>query len=333
VEEGWDIEELLAEARTRVFDASLVAGIEEPPEFRGLTFPELVVRGRIRAAHVPQENSVRQRCLARARLVLGGDAPEEQVDELARGIHAGIVLGNALAYRPEECSRAPIEGPGLEFLRDPAHAAIVAFAHTTTSAVGFYALAGAVERLIFVPNERVAGLAPPVRMRQFWCEELGVRYLMGDETCMDVMQALLARGEICALAADQPGETEGTLFGLRLRTRAGAAVLSKRTGRPVVVVTSWFDDERFGLRVSRPLYAAEFESPTAHHQAILARIEEQLGDVSRFLGDLELTLSRPGGADTPAGPPASEGGGDLRVARSAGPSTPAAAPAAPARRS
>jgi lauroyl/myristoyl acyltransferase len=288
-----DIEELVELARSRAFTASLVRGIEEPADFRGLTFPEIVVQARIRAAHVPPENVVRQRCLARARLVLGSDAPDEQIEELTRRTHAGIVVGNALAYRPEECSRAPIEGEGLELLRDPDRAAIISFAHTTTSAVGFYALPRALGRLVFVPNERTPGQAPPIRMRQYWCEEFGVRYLMGDETCMDVMQALLDRREICGLAADQPGETEATFFGFPVATKAGAAVLARRTGNPVVIVTSWFDDERFGLRVSPPLYADEFESPDAHHQAILTTIETQLGgDVSRFIGDLELTLSR-----------------------------------------
>ena len=39
-------------------------------------------------------------------------------------------------------------------LRDRSQGVLLAFAHTTTSPIGFYALPRALDRRIFVPNER-----------------------------------------------------------------------------------------------------------------------------------------------------------------------------------
>lgn len=283
-----NIEELVEAARTRAFDASLVAGIEEPERSRGMTFQELLEAASMVARFAKEDNATRQQSLARARLMLGPDASEEEVDEVARKNHAGGLVGWALAYRPEECSQAPVEGEGLELLRDPSRGAIVAFAHTITSSIGFYALPRAIGRLIFVPNERTPAQAPSIRMRQFWCEEFGLRYVMGDETCMQVMRTLLERDELCSLAIDQPGKTEATFFGRRVLTQAGAAVLAQRTGRPVVVGATWNDDEAYGVRLSAPLHAKDFASPTNLHQEMLTTAERLIGDVSRFDGDLEL---------------------------------------------
>jgi lauroyl/myristoyl acyltransferase len=102
-----------------------------------------------------------------------------------------------------------------------------------------------------------------------------------------VLRALLDSGEACALAADQPGEMDATFFGVHVQTRSGAAALARRAGAPLVVFTTWHDDERFGVHVSRPLQVEDFGSTRALHQAVLSEVENQLdGDISRFLGEL-----------------------------------------------
>jgi lauroyl/myristoyl acyltransferase len=289
VSEEQGIEELVERARSRAFGPSMVAGIEEPPDFRGLTFAELVDLARRRAAGSTPENPVRQQSLRRARRLLGPEASEEQVDALAQKTHASVVLGQALSFRPEECARAPVAGEGVELLRRAGSPAILTFVHTTTSPIGFYALPRAAGRLIFVPNTRQPGQAPRTRMRQFWCEEHGSRYV-DSGPLFEVLLALLAAGEVCALAADQPGDTDVTFFGYRAKTKIGGPVLAERSGAPVIVTTSWNDHEQFGIRLSRPLYAADFESPAAMQQEILHEVERQLnGDIARFVGDLELS--------------------------------------------
>jgi lauroyl/myristoyl acyltransferase len=288
-EPGPSIDDLVERAATRAFDASIIEGLEEPPHLRGLSFAELVELARVRADAATPDNPLRRRAVSRATRVLGPGASNEQVDDLARRTHAAMFLSEALAYRPEELSHAPLEGEGVELLRDRSRGTLLAFAHTTTSPIGFYALPRGLDRLIFVPNERVPAQAAPLRIRQFWCEEYGIRYVPGDKVCIEVLEVLLGRGEVCALAVDQPGDTEATFFGARVKTKAGAAVLARRTGVPVVVVTSWNDDERFGVTVSRPFQAADFESVTAMHQALLTQVETQLGDIVRFVGELQMT--------------------------------------------
>jgi lauroyl/myristoyl acyltransferase len=289
VSEKATLEELVQAARSRAFDASLIEGIEEPTFLRGLTFPQIVELARARAAAATDDNTLRRACLARARLVLGPEAPEETVDELARRTHFELLVSEDLNFRTAECREAPVEGEGVELLHDRNRAVIIAFGHTTAYASGFCALTRTIDRTFFVPNLAAPAAAAPLRLRQFWGEEYGLRYITNPDRRMDVLLALLERGEACAFAVDQPGSTKATFFGVPVRTKAGAAFLACRTGHPVVVLTTWHDDESFGVRLSRPLHARDFESPHALHGAILSVIERELdGDVSRFLGELQL---------------------------------------------
>lgn len=287
------VEELVEAARARVFDASIVAGIEERPQLRGLTFPELVETSRAVASRAGPDNPLLQRCLGRVRLVLGPHAADEDVDRLARRAHAEVFLTNALAFRPHECKKAPLEGPGAALLREPGRPVIVAFAHTTAFPAAFYALAPAMGRTVFVPNSHAPSAAPPLRLRQFWGEEFGTRYLTIADRRMEVVRALLEQGGAVAFGLDQPGSTKGTFFGVPVLTNAIAAYVGSRRGHPIVVVTTWHDEERFGVRASAPLDAAEHASARSLHRALLATVEDALeGDFSRFIGELQLAPDR-----------------------------------------
>jgi lauroyl/myristoyl acyltransferase len=287
------LEALIAYVRGRVFDPSILEGIEEPLHLRGLTFPELVELSRARAAAAKPDNPVLARSLERARVVLPPDASPEQIDELARRSHAEIFLSNAMVFRPEECSKAPIEGEGAELLREPGRAVIVAFAHTAAFPVALYALSPGIGRTVFVPNPHVAAAAAPLRMRQFWAEEFGVRYITFGERRIEVLRALLDQGEVCAFGVDQPGSIKAQFFGVPVLTNAAAAFLATRTGHPVVALTTWHDEEKFGARISRAFDPAEFATAHDLHRALLDEVETALeGDFSRFLGELQLLPMR-----------------------------------------
>lgn len=287
------VEALVAYVRARAFDESILDGIEEPPHLRGLTFPELVKLARARAAAAGPNNPVLERSLMHARVVLGPDASAEQIDELARSAHAEIFLSNAMAFRPQECSKAPVEGEGADLLREPGRAAIVAFAHTTAFPVALYALSPGIGRTVFVPNPHVAAAAPPLRMRQFWAEEFGLRYITFGHRRIEVLRALLDQGEVCAFGVDQPGSIKAPFFGVPVLTNAAAAFIATRTGHPVVALTTWHDEEKFGVRVSRAFDPAGFATAHALHRALLGEIETALeGDFSRFIGELQLLPMR-----------------------------------------
>lgn len=286
-EDRWGTEELVEHARSRKFDASIVDGIEEPPYLVGLSFSELVEQARVRAANAAHDDPQLRSFRKRARYVLAQDASEDQVEELARRSFANHVLSHEMNFRPEECAQAPAEGPGLELLQTPGRAVIGAFAHTAPFPVAYYGLPRVAGRPIFVPGDKDPAKFPALRMCQFHTEEQGLRYIT-ELRPIETMGALLEAGEVCALAADQPGPTEARFFGVWVRSRAGAATLAMRTGHPVVIGAAWYDDERFGIRVGA-LEPADFSSPLELHQAILDETEAALGgDFARYVGDLHV---------------------------------------------
>jgi hypothetical protein len=76
-------------------------------------------------------------------------------------------------------------------------------------------------------------------------------------------------------------------------TNAAAAFLATRTGHPVVALTTWHDEEKFGARISRAFDPAEFATAHDLHRALLDEVETALeGDFSRFLGELQLLPMR-----------------------------------------
>jgi lauroyl/myristoyl acyltransferase len=279
-------EELVERAHTRVFDPSDLPRVEEPEHLRGLSFSELVAHSRGRAKHVAHDDPHLSRCRDAARHVLGREATEEQVEELAWKSLANRFLSAAMDRRPEECAQATVEGEGLELLQTPGRAAIGAFVHAAPFAVAIYGIPHAMGRPIFVPGLQLPTEPAVLRMRQAYAEEFGLRFITRPPL-IETMLALLEAGEVCSFAADQAGSTEATFFGVPVRTKAAAAALALRTGHPIVIVAPWYDNERFGIHALRPIDPKRFSSPAELHQVILRVTEKALaGDFARFVGPL-----------------------------------------------
>ncbi len=76
-------------------------------------------------------------------------------------------------------------------------------------------------------------------------------------------RALLAAGDVVALATDVSGSSSVNFLGQQRRGSSGAARVAAATGSPVVVLTAHCLDGTLGLRVSEPVDPGDFTDPEA----------------------------------------------------------------------
>lgn len=246
--------------------------------------------------------SVREDARAQMRFLLEHGRPDADLDQVARAYVRYQARRGELRWHPDLITGLPVDGiERLVAARDRGRGVVLNFVHHGYYDGAFPSIGrlGAPAHIVVYPYM----LEPdcPLWLRQ---HVVVGRMNGGNPVSAAVgtegLAGLLERGEIVALASDVPGRTPLRFAGREVLGSYGAARLATHTGAPVVVMTSEEDDRgRPVIRLHEPLEPAEFESPAALLDAMLA-IHEDV--VLRWPEATDLPLSRWGtvGAVEPA---------------------------------
>jgi lauroyl/myristoyl acyltransferase len=236
---------------------------------------------RVRTRIALRRLSVRGDAENQMRFVTGDDQPHEVIGRLAEAYVKRSIWRGEARWHPQLVNGQEVEGAELLLaLRRQRQGFIVAFTHHGDYEGISPSLAHAGIDNHEVVTSEVWHPDAPIWMKQ---QVVVLRSRRG-ANMLDVahgsaaVRDLLARGEVVAIAIDQPGHTRMRFLGRDLSLSSGAARIAKDMGVPVAVVTAHPDPDRPEMcgkfRVAEVLDPSEFESVGSLLRVMVSRLEE-----------------------------------------------------------
>jgi lauroyl/myristoyl acyltransferase len=265
---------LLAKAR-RHTPAPLVGLLIAARTRRGLADPAMLERGR-----------------REMRFVLGDDAPDAEVEEVARRYVRQWFARAELRWRPRMMTM-PVRG--IDLLQDAkalGRGVLLNFSHHGyyEGAIGSVGLAG-VPQVSINDTKYLRDDCPDTRRQNLVLSELGGNRLEFTDIGFTGILGLVQAGEVVTLASDVSGSTPVRFLGRDLLGSSGAARIATSADAPVVVMTTRRDESgRRYVQLGEPLLPARFASVedllaamlTQHEDAVRAWPEAYDSPLSRW---------------------------------------------------
>lgn len=285
-----ELRDLVEKAKQPVSDQ-----LDEPPPARR-AFSELVREGTALAAKQWEaRGAMVEKVRWWASWVVADPSDTAAVDELARRRLRTICIEDAAEGPRDVLDQVVVQGEGVELLRQPGTATLVAYVHSGISPM--FGVLSECASALFMPDRwpgRNQLASPETRARKpqrekvgsrsatyEYGEWLGIRWV-GPERRYDVFRELLTAGEKCLLPVLHPGHGEGRLFDRPVRVSTAGARLAIETGSPLVLATGSYDDSNCAVHVSRDL-ARQAQSEEALLDLVLKTAEEELnGDPAQI---------------------------------------------------
>ncbi|MGY2704708.1 hypothetical protein [Nocardioides sp. HB32] len=248
-----------------------------------------VVAARSRAAWL--RPAAREDALAQMRFLLEHTRPGADLDAIARDYVRYQARRGELRWHPELLTSLRVDGIGfLLGARSAGRGVLLNFVHHGYYDGGFPSIArrGAPAHMVVYPYM----LEPDAPL---WLQQhirigtanggTAVSAAVGTAGLLD----LLREGQVLAIASDVPGRTPMKFVGREVLGSFGAARLAAEAGAPVVVMTSEEDERGPVIRLHEPLDPADFDTPQALLEQMLA-IHEDV--ILRWPEATDLPLSR-----------------------------------------
>jgi lauroyl/myristoyl acyltransferase len=254
-----------------------------------------VVEARLRAAWA--RPSVREDARAQMRFLLELTRPEADLESVARAYVRYQIRRGELRWHPDLVTRLRVVGgEHLVRAREPGVGVVLSFMHH-----GYYD--GAFPSLSLGPRLHMVCYSymlrddAPAWLRQHVrLATTGGGVPVSADVGNDGIAALLARGEVVAIASDVPGRTPVNFAGRPVLGSFGAARLAVATGSPVVVMTTEEDAAGPFVHLHEPLDPERFDSPRELLERMLSMHESV---ILRWPEATDIPLSRWGTAVAP----------------------------------
>jgi lauroyl/myristoyl acyltransferase len=234
---------------------------------------------------------VREDAVAQMRFLLEHTRPEADLDEIARGYVRYQARRGELRWHPELITGLRVDGIGfLLGARSAGRGVLLNFVHHGYYDGGFPSIArlGVPSHMVVYPYM----LEPDAPL---WLQQHVKVGTANGGTAVSAaigtagMLEILRRGDVLAIASDVPGRTPMKFVGREVLGSFGAARLAAEAGSPVVVMTSEEDEQGPIIRLHEPLEPADFDTPQALLERMLA-IHEDV--ILRWPEATDLPLSR-----------------------------------------
>ncbi|WP_036570193.1 hypothetical protein [Nocardioides sp. URHA0032] len=248
-----------------------------------------LVAARARAAWL--RPVAREDAVAQMRFLLEHTRPGADLDAIARAYVRYQARRGELRWHPELLTSLRVDGIGfLLGARSAGRGVLLNFVHHGYYDGGFPSIArrGAPAHMVVYPYM----LEPDAPL---WLQQhirigtanggTAVSAAVGTAGLLD----LLREGQVLAIASDVPGRTPMKFVGREVLGSFGAARLAAEAGAPVVVMTSEEDERGPVIRLHEPLDPADFDTPQALLEQMLA-IHEDV--ILRWPEATDLPLSR-----------------------------------------
>lgn len=228
--------------------------------------------------HRLRDDAVLARARAQMRHLLGEAALPDAIEDAARAHVEHSVWWHELRWHPRRITRQRVEG--LDHLRQAwaeGRGVVLSFVHHAHFGGIFKSISRHGFRVDTVMAASTARSRGPNTYQYARVIRSAGSIIVADQGLAALMSSL-AEGRVVASAIDVPGRTVVEFADRKVRCSAGGLVAAARSGAPVVVVTSHRQGVSTVLRLSEPLWAAEFETVDALAQEVVKRHERPILD-------------------------------------------------------
>lgn len=233
--------------------------------------------------------SVRNDARAQMRFVIEHARPDADLESVARDYVRYQIRRGELRWHPELVTRLRVVGSEHLHRAGQQGGLVLSFMHHGYYDGAFPSLAlGSRLHMVCYPY-MLRDDAPGWLRQHVRLATVGGGVPVSTEVGNEGITALLARGEVVAIASDVPGRTPVRFVGRDVLGSFGAARLAFVTGSPVIVMTTEVDEAGPFVRLHEPLEPAGLGSPRTLLDRMLA-IHESV--VARWPEATDLPLSR-----------------------------------------
>ena len=252
---------------------------------------------RIRAAIAWRLPSVRRVARRQMLFLLGDSCPEAEVSQVSRRYVEEMVTRAEVRWHPDVATRVRLEGAEhLESACALDRGVVLSFVHHGLYDRAFPAVARTTSRLRMLVHPYMLAEDSPRWIRQhIRLNSIGGGQAVSAAVGTDALKAMLAAGDVVAIASDVPGRTAVTFAGRQVLGSFGAGRLAWEGDSPVVLMTSGRDRQGPFVRLHPALHPHDFDSASSLFEAVLTAHERA---VLAWPEATDLPLSRWGTSST-----------------------------------